>query len=185
MIEEWKLIDDFDGRYEISNLGRVKSLRNYCNSGEPWIMKQFMGSGASGEYLRIALMRPDGLGQRKLFVHRLVAKAFIPNPDNKPMVNHKNGIKNDNRVVNLEWCTHSENMQHAIKTGRKRGLAGEKNYQSRLSELQVIEIRRILERGEKSMYQIAKDFGVSKVTIFDIKYRNTWKHIPDGTTRDH
>jgi len=176
MIEEWREIDGFNGRYQVSNLGRVRN-KNI-------IMKAFMGFGSGGEYFRIALVHPEN-GQKKHPVHRLVAKAFIPNPDNKPFINHKNCIRNDNRVSNLEWCTQSENVQHAVKAGRYRPPLGEKSLSSKLTNAQVVEIKKQLNEGILSMYRIAKNFGVHKVTIFDIKYGNTWKHIPDGTTQDH
>ena len=184
MIEEWRVIEGYEGRYEVSNIGRVKNTKHPCKGDEPGIMKPFMTFGPSGEYLRLALKNPDG-SQNKHPVHRLVAKAFIPNPENKPFINHKNGIRNDNRVINLEWCTASENAKHAIQTGRSRPVKGEHNASSKLTTPQVIDIKRQLSEGVLSMYRIAKNFGVHKVTIFDIKYGNTWKHIPNGTTQDH
>lgn len=111
--EKWKDIEGFKGFYQVSNLGRVKSLK-YNNTDKPQIMA---ASNVYG-YRRIRLGGP-GQGV-STGIHILVAKAFIPNPENKPYVNHKNGNKGDNRASNLEWVTRSENALHSYKVlGRK------------------------------------------------------------------
>lgn len=115
MTENWKPISGYEGLYEISDSGKVKSLPkkkgvSFINGNSPEILLK-NNLGRNG-YFRI------NLGRNKMkSVHRLVAEAFIPNPDNKKWVNHKNGVKTDNRVSNLEWSTISENCQHAVRTG--------------------------------------------------------------------
>lgn len=105
-VEEWRPIDEYEGKYEISSFGRVKSL-NYAKTNKEGILGQCkMGTG----YLRVDLTKKTN----HKFIHILVANAFIPNPENKPEVNHKKGIKTDNRVHQLEWATKSEQMLHAI-----------------------------------------------------------------------
>jgi HNH endonuclease len=109
-------------------------------------------------------------------IHRLIAKAFIPNPNNKPFVNHKNGIKNDNRVENLEWVTHIENVEYAIKTGLTTVTRGEDCPTSKLKEKDIREIRRLL-LEKVSQRSIAKKYNVGKTTICAIRDGLTWKHI--------
>lgn len=174
--EEWREIPGFNGRYLVSNIGRVRNSKHFCKSEEPGIMTPFMTGRANGGYLRIALLMPTG-EQRKFQVHQLVATAFIPNPDKKPHINHINCVRCDNRVENLEWCTPKENAEHKVKMGRCNPSKGESHAHAKLNDRQVIEIKRQLKEGKISMYRIAKNFGVHKVTIFDIKYNNTWKHI--------
>ena len=124
MNEIWKPVIGFEGLYEVSNMGRVKSLERkvfYPNS--KWgkntngvIRKERMLKLNCKRYCGVTLCDTKNIRSYPS-VHRLVAEAFIPNTNNKATVNHKNGIKTDNRVQNLEWATYSENTKHAIETG--------------------------------------------------------------------
>lgn len=108
-MELWKDIKGYEGLYQVSNLGRVKSLKYNQQNFEKVLKPNIHKNGYAFCILK-------GKGKS---IHRLVAEAFIPNVQNKPTVNHKNGIKTDNRVENLEWSTYGENLKHAYKTNLK------------------------------------------------------------------
>lgn len=119
MKEIWKDIKEYEGLYQVSNLGRIKSLPKYrkaYNGG--YITKERMLNGYpnSTGYLRVFLKKNGR--EKKFFIHRLVAECFIENKDNKPEVNHIDSDFLNNNVNNLEWVNHQENMQHAWKSGR-------------------------------------------------------------------
>ena len=115
MNEEWRPIPGYEGYYEVSNIGRVRSLNRYTKSG--WGTPVFHPSQmmkcrvVSNGYRHVKLTK-DGRRCEPL-VHRLVAEAFLPNPQNLPQVNHKDGDKSNDIVSNLEWCTHSDNQLHS------------------------------------------------------------------------
>lgn len=122
MQEIWRDIKGYEGMYQVSNLGRVKSLerqvqmKRYIKTLPEKIMKLTLNKRG---YLYIALCK-NGRYQRYR-VHRLVATTFIPNPHNKPQVNHIDRNVLNNSVDNLEWCTNEENMKHASATGFRKG----------------------------------------------------------------
>ena len=115
-----------------------------------------------------------------IHVHRLVANAFIPNPDNKPEVNHKNGKKHDNNVSNLEWSTAKENVQHAYSTGLHDNRAtGERHGMNKYSEEQIKYVCQLLESNSYTISEIINLTGVPKSTISDILSKKYWTHISE------
>lgn len=111
--------------------------------------------------------------------HRVIAKCFIPNPNNLPCINHKNGIKNDNRVENLEWCTHSDNTLHAYRTGLEKKVLGEDHHGHKLNRGDVDYIKEHFIKGsqEYGAAALGRKFGVDKSTIEDAYYGKTWKEV--------
>lgn len=173
--EIWKDIEGYDGWYQVSNKGRVRSWRygspKKGRRSKPHIMK----TDSPERYNRARLTNN---GDRKMeSVHRLVAKAFIPNPDNKPQVNHKNGNRRDNREENLEWVTAKENAEHASCNGLLPDCRGSKHSQSKFTEDEVLEIRAAYKLGCFTQKEIAKAYDVSKHVVHYIVNRKSWKHI--------
>ena len=152
--ETWADIPGFDGCYQVSNLGRIRSyLSRGCakHRREPVTLS---GSLVGG-YVQIALRKAGHTTQ--LMVHRLVAEAFVPNPNKKPEVNHINGDKADNRADNLEWTTRSENMKHAFYTLHRR--LGSKGKRVRCIETGVV---------YPSVHAAARDVGISATQISSV-----------------
>ena len=122
MIEEiWRPIEGYEGLYEVSSYGRVKSLkRPYENNGGiQWTKERILSPGKDKDgYLQVNLHCNGKQHQRK--IHRLVAQAFLPNPDNLPQVNHRDEDKLNNRVENLEWCTAKYNSNYGSRKDRVR-----------------------------------------------------------------
>lgn len=183
--EIWKDIKGYEGLYCVSNFGRVKSLKK--NFGKNMkaiqaekITKQRIGIKKNGKYCLVNLHNNARALTTK--AHRLVALHFIDNPECKPQVNHLDGVKHNNFVGNLEWCTHSENGKHAFKTGLKvpntdnPKIRGSKNVNSKLTENDVIEIRRLRSDGKKCT-DIAKMYGILATNVSNIVLRHSWKHI--------
>ena len=123
MKEEWRDIDGLRGLYQVSSRGRVRSLdtvhvKNIRHKQVNCFYKsRILKANRTRNGYLLVMLGNHTVGKQNYLVHRLVAEAFIPNPQSKPTVNHINGVKHDNRVENLEWNTYQENTQHAIRTG--------------------------------------------------------------------
>lgn len=166
-------IMEYNGKktnYIITDKGVIYSL-NYRGSGKKKKMKQFDHKG-----YRCSNITIDGKCKR-LLVHRLVAENFISNPYNKPEVNHKSGKKKNNKVSNLEWCTHHENMIHASRKGFMPHNLGEKNGKSKITKKQAKKICKLLQKNKLSLDEIAELVGTTRGIVYSIKYGYTWSDV--------
>jgi hypothetical protein len=128
-IEIYKDVVGYEGIYHVSNLGNVKRVSNFKSVNKKYIHNHILIVSIKKGYHYIRLTNNNKT--KSYLVHRLVAMAFIDNPNNYNFVNHINGIKSDNNLENLEWCTHSQNIRHAIKIGLKPTPKGDDNKLSR------------------------------------------------------
>ena len=166
--EIWRDVVGYEGLYEVSNLGRVKSFKR----GKEKILH---GNISDKGYYNVDLFKSSS--RKRYGIHVLVAQEFIPNPDNKPEVNHLFGKKNDNRVTEIEWSTHSENIQHAFDIGLNKKFIGEKSHRAKLSNEEAAEIRRNCIPRDKNLgiRAFAKKFNLNWHTVADIVYGKTYK----------
>lgn len=176
--EIWKDIEGYEGLYQVSNLGRVRSLDRLIDAkGNSKRFKKgiiFKFAKTHKGYLCATLSNGTS---KKIPVHRLVAQTFIPNPMNKPQVNHINGIKTDNRVKNLEWVTGKENVKHAVNNKLMYGLSGQYNGQAKLTNEQAKQIRKeyVWRSKQHNTNALARKYGVSQHTIYAILYNKRYK----------
>lgn len=171
MIELWKDIENFNGLYQISNFGNVKSMPKMV----------IFSNGRKRHYDELILkLRKDGKGYNfvtlykkdfniQVRVHRLVAEAFIINHNNSPCVNHKNGIRTDNNIENLEWCTHSENTLDGIKRGTIN------NPSKKISIEDAVKIRDIYSSTAHTQKEVGEMFGLTQSQIHRIVNNISWK----------
>lgn len=179
MQEIWKDIPGFKFKYQVSNASKVRILDRPTSerSQQRKDRKKLIPGYELKQRLRAGYYSVHLRGERKGFdcvVHRLMAIAFIPNPENLPQVNHKNGIKNDNSIENLEWCSVSANTFHAYDMGLAK--SGESAPKSKLTEQQIKEIFLLKYQGI-SGNKIAKKFGVYKNTIYHILNGRNWRRV--------
>lgn len=159
MEEIWKPVIGFDGLYEVSNLGRVKSIKF---NKEKILKPQDNGRG----YLTVHIRNFEY--DKKHYIHRIVAETFLEKKDGKNEVNHIDCNKNNNCLNNLEWCTKEYNFIH--KMINQRQPKGEESGNSKLTEKDILEIR----KSSVNSYELSKIYNVSREHILRIKKKKTW-----------
>lgn len=165
MTEEWRPVVGLEDRYEVSNLGHVRNAK----TGR--IRK--LNKGETTGYYQLSLWN----GERHVnsMLHRVLAEAFISNPENKPQVNHIDYDRTNNQLSNLEWATASENIAHGYNFRGPSKVRGELHGRSKLTEREVLEIREKLK--ENTQVYIAQEYEVSFQLVSRIALRKNWTHI--------
>lgn len=165
--------------YMVSNFGRVKSLsRTVIRGSRDYFKSDILKKQSRKDdgYLLVCLVLNKK--NKTMLVHRLVAFAFIANPENKPEVNHVNGIKEDNNITNLEWNTPKENGSHASKNGLYHPAKGERSGMSKLTINDVVNIRKEHIPNKKgALKELSIKYNISKINILNVVRRRTWKHV--------
>lgn len=180
MIEIWKDVFGYENAYQISNLGRLKSLeRKVKTKGDAFRVKK-------EKTVKLKFNRFNGYlfhqlsinGIKKNFhIHRLVALAFIPKIENKPEVNHIDGNKSNNHISNLEWCTKSENMSHSYKTNLHKPTKGSINGMAKLTEEIVFQIKNEYHNEGVTVRSLAISHNVADSCISRIVHGKRWPHV--------
>ena len=186
MEEIWKDIIGYEGKYKVSNMGRVysiprlNSLGNRCGGRYLSIRKVGCKQGIK-PYYQYCLC-DEGVNVN-VKIHRLVAEHFIPNPLNKPEVNHIDGDKSNNKVENLEWVTHQENCIHSFQVIGHKVPLGTNHGRNVLSEEDVISIyKRIkgLDRSEFNATALGREFGCNGRAILNIYRKEAWAWLTEN-----
>ncbi len=179
MQEVWKPVSGFESLYEVSNLGRVRSLDRLCQHKDGNATRRagrILKPGLRAGYPFVQLC--DNESKRQAHVHRLVADAFCVKPEGCNVVNHLDGTRTNNEATNLEWTTNKGNAKHAYETGLNRIRIGEIKNVSKLKLEQVRSIRARLISGE-SCTDLANEFRVGVMTISDIRRGARWNTPED------
>lgn len=165
--EKWRNVVGYESLYEVSNFGNVRRKK----TGKI-LSRRKLNHGYS-----VASLCKDGKVKNHKY-SRLVASAFIANPNKLPCVNHKDGNKINDSVGNLEWCTYSENNKHAYNLGLKKPICGVKVWKAKLNESDIRKIKVLLSMNVKKV-EIARIFKVSHTCICNIAMGRTWKHVSE------
>lgn len=169
-MEVWRDISGCEGLYQVSDMG---AIRRCVRMGQYPAMGLLNPYSHPAGYLRVSLR-----GKKGVYVHHIVMLAFVGVCPEGYEVNHKNGVKSDNRLINLEYVTPSENCLHSRRVlgNRVKGVKGSSNHAAKLTEDDVKHIRILLKNGQSSR-QIAKVYGVSKTVILMINKGELWTHV--------
>lgn len=169
--EIWKDIPGYEGVYQASNSGYVKRVKSAKYKTGHVLSPAKNKSG----YCTVSLYRDKE--KRSRLVHSLVMAAFCGVPASSMEVNHKNGIKTDNRLSNLEYVTRSENQRHSIDVLGKKSLSGEESGMAKLTDSQVKDMRLLYSQGNITQRELAALYGIKQMTVWCILVRRTWRHV--------
>jgi len=172
--EIWKDIKGYEGFYQVSNFGRVKSLNRIIIHGNNTINrngKVLKPYTSNKGYLVVDLYNGKRFAVK---VHRLVGLTFIPNPLNLPQINHKDCNNQNNYVDNLEWCDNSQNQLHAYANGLHEIKYGENSPRGKLTNIQAEEIRAL--KGKISLRKIGEIYGISHKSVLNIFNNKTYNN---------
>lgn len=163
MKEIWKDVIGYEGYYQISNMDRIRSLKKVTKRSKLFGLERIINPTKRKEdgYMVVAFYI-NGKPSSPQRVHRVVSKVFIPNPENKREVNHKNGVKSDNRVENLEWCTSSENKLHSYANKIRIPIIGKKGIDNPNSKLILNNDTGIY---YESIIEAAFSYGISRASL--------------------
>ena len=177
--EIWKDVIGGCGFYKVSNLGNIRSVSRVVvksdDSTANRVGKLLTPHPEHRGYMQVTLCF-NGV-RKTMKVHRIVMEAFSLNPMMKRTINHKNGIKSDNRLCNLEWNTISENIKHAFDCGLKKAQTGETNGNSKLKKSDVIDIKTNCDISPECLNKFAIKYNVTKQAVRLIVNNRNWKHI--------
>lgn len=161
---KWKIFK-YSDKYEVNILGQIRNVRTgrYTQpvpDKDGYFRVVVYFNGKTNNYI----------------VHRIIAEHFIPNPNNYPIINHKDGNKQNNKISNLEWCTNLQNMQHAARNGFFHGRKGEEHHNARLAENDIREIRKLRKQGVLRN-DVAKRFSIQPQQVTRICSYQRWGHV--------
>ncbi|MEE9190115.1 MAG: NUMOD4 domain-containing protein [Candidatus Neomarinimicrobiota bacterium] len=175
----WIYIPGYEGYYQASNTGEVRSVDRmvFGKGGSPKkISGKVLSQHIDKDGYCIVSLHKDGC-VNTVKVHRLVGMTFLDNYNNYPEINHRNAVKNDNNVFNLEWCDAKHNTNHAIEKGLKNSPQGEKHYNSKLKDTDITKIRDLYSMGKYTYNELGKLFNVTQSAIGYIITGKRWAHI--------
>lgn len=178
MKEEWRDVIEYEGLYQVSNYGRIRTVSRFVNSKQKslrFISQKIRKIELDKDGYHRLQLHKDGQS-KKFFVHRLVGYAFLGLSKDK-QINHINSIRHDNRLKNLEVCTARENTIHGIKYGYINSQKGELNMKVKLSEQDILTIKTLLQKKVLTQTEIGNLYSVCNQSISNIKLKKNWKHI--------
>lgn len=175
----WKPVRGYENYYEISNCGEIRTIERYVElPTHKYLKKQKtltqFDDGRGYKHVKLY----DGKGNPKSFtVHKIVAITFINNPNNYVEINHLDHNKHNNHVNNLEWTTRSENIKHSYLMRDSKTYKGSGNKNSKLTEIQVLELRKEYKSGKFTYKQLSQKYSVGITLIGYIINNKIWKHV--------